>query len=500
MKYQLLKNNIYDLKLVTDYIQDDLSGNDLSTNLLIDINLLNSQSNIINNISGIDIDLEHVALNSFDNFLLTDGITGSTIDYTKTYTISSGDTFTFHEVSGYTNTYTYDVIDTIINSINTKKLNGGFYQGFYKLTSYPVEYFPNRVHKGWSVNMIIGYNTGITTGTTLNDTFPNNEGIVFYMGTQSSGKYSYPTDNEISIINENYGIDLSIPNYVKTGITVNNLNYIEAPNYTYGDELLLNNTGYTGDWIYYNGQPYTGKSYEENTSQLLTWAPEYSDLIDNAFAIRITEDKKIGYRYLYEGDICSLNTGYTDYYNYDEITTGDTTTTYKIINKKYTLIEEYTNSPIWTENDNGYINITITFERDITLNTQCELLYNDFRNGTLMIYVNGRPVLKNTSFREFIPHKLDVIDELQEGVPFNISFGGGTQGLIDGITISTGVTYSPGVLENYFSGVYTGYVNEIQLYNKPLRPGEVINLFKNKQIDYDLSGTFGGRKVFIGKP
>ena len=58
------------------------------------------------------------------------------------------------------------------------------------------------------------------------------------------------------------------------------------------------------------------------------------------------------------------------------------------------------------------------------------------RKGTLTIFVNGRPVLTDPDFEEIIPRRLNAEKQKQVGVPFNISWGGGTQGLIDNQTFS----------------------------------------------------------------
>jgi hypothetical protein len=36
-----------------------------------------------------------------------------------------------------------------------QELYGGFYQGFYKLFGYDYEVFPERVNKGWTMEMVI---------------------------------------------------------------------------------------------------------------------------------------------------------------------------------------------------------------------------------------------------------------------------------------------------------------------------------------------------------
>lgn len=79
------------------------------------------------------------------------------------------------------------------------ELYGGFYQGFYKLFGYDYNILPDRVNKGWSVEMILKprltneYTPG-SGETTLNLLRPNNKNIFFYLGTRAENKfYHYPS-------------------------------------------------------------------------------------------------------------------------------------------------------------------------------------------------------------------------------------------------------------------------------------------------------------------
>ena len=56
------------------------------------------------------------------------------------------------------------------------------------------------------------------------------------------------------------------------------------------------------------------------------------------------------------------------------------------------------------------------------------------RLGSLKIYVNGKLFYVINGFEEIIPRGLNAEKEKQLGVPFNISWGGGTQGLRESLT------------------------------------------------------------------
>ena len=58
------------------------------------------------------------------------------------------------------------------------------------------------------------------------------------------------------------------------------------------------------------------------------------------------------------------------------------------------------------------------------------------RIGTLTLYANARPVLIVENFEEIIPRRLNELPPKQLGEPFNMSFGGGSQGLHESLTLS----------------------------------------------------------------
>ena len=68
-------------------------------------------------------------------------------------------------------------------------LYGGFYQGFYKLFGFDYEILPERVSKGWTVEMVLrprlnNEYTPSNDETTLNEIYPQNKNIFFYLGTR----------------------------------------------------------------------------------------------------------------------------------------------------------------------------------------------------------------------------------------------------------------------------------------------------------------------------
>jgi hypothetical protein len=214
----------------------------------------------------------------------------------------------------------------------------------------------------------------------------------------------------------------------------------------------------------------------------------FRNITDNALGVRIHPDGRIGYRVLRVGNICQTGTTI----EVKNGITGTTTTHYKIE-------EGYSPSVIWTAGDTGYINITVTFERYIELK-DCDLIYNKYRKGVLTIYVNARPVLRVDNFEEIIPHILDRQKVLQNGVPFNISWGGGTQGLYESVTFGGIDTADRNLmLQTLFAGSWMGELSTFKMYVRPLDVTQVIHNFEVRKNQYNMQGDFGGRYIFITK-
>jgi hypothetical protein len=453
-----------------------------------------------------NVSLDYIGLNGYDNFFIPNG--NGTIDPEITYIVESGDTFCFHEVSGYTGQFTYEIDHMKLdNGKYYNQLLGGFYQGFYKIYKQPVEWFPTRGRKGFSVNMLLhfpmittgvttgdttgvttGVTTGTTTGTTLNDVFTGNTGFIFYIGTRAENKYADKTVVEVKKLNDNYSI---IPKELQ------NI-------YTYNGMVTLNGfSKYIGYFNYYNGLMYTGRRYTPQ-SQVLQYHQEYSDLYYNAFGIRITNDGRIGYRTIYPTDICY--TGETQ--EVSGITTNSFVlqpddpcvnhTVSLIVTKYFTIEEGYTKKPVIDVNEKKFLHVSAVFERDFGYNDSCELLYGKYRRGTLSIYLNGFLVLRHYDFVEVTPHELDVADTYQQGVPFNISFGGGTQNLLDALYLDETKKINT-VLEKFFAGTFLGGVKDFQMYCVPLYSVEVKKIVNTMANIYDLRTIKGGRKIFINK-
>ena len=136
-----------------------------------------------------------------------------------------------------------------------------------------------------------------------------------------------------------------------------------------------------------------------------------------------------------------------------------------------------------------------------------------YRLGRLKIYVNGKKIYTIEDFEEVIPRGLFTDKEKQIGVPFNMSWGGGTQGLHENLTFSScsaltsnyiqdpeclpnnilsGTTLSGLstniLLEQNFGGTFDGGISQFRFYIEPLESDEIkhnFKLLKDKFILFD---------------
>lgn len=142
-----------------------------------------------------------IGLTGLDNGLITfDKLSGDTDNQAlllamtgSTLVIPSGDTrLMLNRVTGTTGnfiypiSYTFDPTATVGDYLS---FSGGFYQGYYKLDGNSYEVLPVRVSNAWSAEFWLNPSNLVVTGNTLNNSYPNNKGFFFYMGTRAENKY-----------------------------------------------------------------------------------------------------------------------------------------------------------------------------------------------------------------------------------------------------------------------------------------------------------------------
>lgn len=159
----------------------------------------------------------------------------------------------------------------------------------------------------------------------------------------------------------------------------------------------------------------------------------YKDIKNNTFALRITDDGAIGYRY-----------GVLDCNNENH----------------YSIIEEYSKDGIVKFDEWNTINV-----RFVMLTPKTSKCNKKKRKMKLMIYVNGFLKLVSKDLDSFNFHGIDDCKEKQEGVPYSLSLGGGTLGLLEMITPDYyKVSNYLFPIEKDFCGSFIGDIKRFSIY------------------------------------
>ena len=430
-----------------------------------------------------------------------------------------------------------------------QQLYGGFYQGFFKLFGYDYEVFPNRTNKGWSVEMLLRprfedeyYHNQYQTY--LNEVYPDNENIFFYFGNRSENKFyhhaaGYPeSDSGYTRVTSSLSGCLKTCACSNTGFTnsrcvevyepinltaqhntdcncgCNSTSYVENPDKNPLYDSMSNNIAlrlsgdpknpnvcvrvlkFTGGCITTGTCPTTGITY--TTGYTITdycSTKKIFDYCENETPNYLNKEHWILVDCVWERnkyfDTCDL------YYRGGLGTISKTSYVDSLSNNSVLLIEP----PITHEGSPNAEEVEI-----VNLNEEWIEELND-RLGSLKIYVNGKILFVINGFEEVIPRGLNTEKEKQLGVPFNISWGGGTQGLRESLTLtgcSDPTTYQqdPEVMPNEtlsgtslsalttniliepnFAGSFDGAISQFRMYTKPLSYPEVVhnfNILKSK--------------------
>lgn len=194
--------------------------------------------------------------------------------------------------------------------------------------------------------------------------------------------------------------------------------------------LLMNRTctGYTVHDI---------DALRESANTTYNEALFYDDIANNALAFQILDNGAIGYKFL--GVDCDIEEA-----------------------DKTILYSGFSNEDVVPYDEWSTINVKVHGGLDNKMK--------------LYFYVNGKLVYVTREIPKIHLHELSEMKEKQEGVPYNISLGGGTQGLAD--TIQMNYMLVPNrvyPLERYFGGSFIGYMKTFRFYNCTLELGNIKN-------------------------
>lgn len=430
-------------------------------------------------------ELCNVGLTGIDNGLVS-GFTGSTIEINSGLYSSDEDKFSrykydarfkMHPVTGFTTeqnrifddgsfdyNYSYGYDGTVGNFLS---LSGGFYQGFYKLQGYDYQVLPERYNWGWSAEFLLRQRRYADFEVGLNKRYPENIGTFFYMGARAENKFYHFAD----------GSPLSLSSYTRVTEGLNFLKTCEC-NFSATSASTSCTTVYPQSALTdYHCTCSCGCTCPTNNITGET-DPLY-DGVSNALSFRLSGESN--------PRLCVKTYRITGGCE----TTGSCETTGITYTTGTSLTEWCSTRGIFDEckdtlyiDGENWVQIDAVFVRDIYLD-ECDLQYKGglkeivkteyidslnnnsvalvtppitheevyappttdivniteywinekkYRKGKLKFYVNGKLFFVVNDFEEIIPRPLNVEKEKQIGVSYNISLGGGTQGLHDNLT------------------------------------------------------------------
>tara|TARA_R110000824_G_scaffold66044_4_gene171688 strand:+ start:1566 stop:3350 length:1785 start_codon:yes stop_codon:yes gene_type:complete len=470
--------------------------------------------------------INDIGLTGIDNGFVLYDCTASTSSSTfidvftgTSLTFSSADTkFCFTEVTGCTYDYPVTILDSGSTIGKYAQLCGGFYQGFFKLSdrtffedisnnmfTWPISWFvcppdcgtahtattccisqysmgpttccpdphqayrcyeekkpipydyqilPTRYDCGWTAEFWIRRNaescTG-NTGNTLNALYPDNEGFFYYMGTRAENKFWDLFSGE-------------------TGYTTSSGYPLPPPKIS--KQVLLNNP-----FLVY--QPGGCCCFTGITTETTQQRDRNADIVNNALGFRIRNDGSIGYRSIGMSGVCSAVTATTVVdcatqcspctcgggFGYTCCPTGSTTAI--TVTEKWvtgtTVNESYSASGMVKDNEWTMVAVRFTAYEVYEL---IEISNVPRRKGRLDFIIDGYLKYSIDDFDEFLFKDLYEYREKQEGVPFNYSLGGGTQGLLETNTVNGPDPRDENlVIQENFAGTFFGDLSKFRLYD-----------------------------------
>jgi hypothetical protein len=317
-----------------------------------------------NNAISSSINLIDFGLTEFDNGrtnMMYEGIrTYPSNNYFTAYRIGYNTVInpTTGNTSGSTVTTQYDLypMSAVTSSDgNYFELNGGYLQGYFKLPGYNFEQLPARYSNGITIETLVNINA-------------NTHGIFFMMGVRAEDKYNAFFSGETTS-----GLTAT-GDHAFIGVKTSDNNTLESINRTTVNKASFRNP-------------------ESKTETKYTEKSQIANIGNNVIAFEITEDNKLGYKYI----------------NGDGI-----------------LIQ---NSSPNTINAINWATISVVFSPNSKIVNLDIIECAPRRTGKLIFYINGRSHWIINDFPEFYFYEIKTNKNLQIGVPYSISWGGGSFGL-----------------------------------------------------------------------
>jgi hypothetical protein len=441
----------------------------------------------------------------------------------------------------YGNNMIYDYSSDVVvkDDITCLKLNGGFYQGFFKLSGFDYHILPDKLDNGICFEFVVNKSEFDKNENNkfplLNGRYTNNKGIFFYIGTRAENKWwvNYNTEIEKKKSNNSYFIDGYVNSeydtdsndslndgYFKQYINLYNRDGYFSDTYLSDKEISGCNNTYFSDGYAKEGYESTDCNICNNYSndgyykedkhidekEIIKTSEGYDFTQPNIFEIK-TDNKFIFFNRTKDGfNVDTWNNN--DEYVMSDIKIPDEENYFMLFNrtkngynvnsidallkdksKKYDVLDDiFKNALSFQIKDNGSIgykylvrdcesdtkNYKIETEfsidgiicNDTWYDIHVKIVPIDNDNMRIYFYVNGKLCLISKKLPIIELRGLNDLRDKQIGVPYNISIGGGTQGLCDVIYLNYRKLPEYVLpLEKEFAGTFIGYVKSFKIYN-----------------------------------
>lgn len=400
------------------------------------------------------------------------------------------------------NNQIYDFSNNIVNidDKDVSELNGGFYQGFFKIYGKEYQVLPYVIENGWSIEVRLKKSNLKNQKLTINDTHPNNKGIFFYIGTRAENKwwklYSVKQGIEENYVNKYASTEYIDDSYTTESQDVNSeylqkdeseepsidKSYVEN-DYIQTEDAQCNQ--YVEDGYFEKDEEITGKEDLVTSDGFSFGQPNIIQYdTDNKFLLFDRTEDGFTVKNWEEGTVVTMyDIKKPDLENYftlfNRTPKGYTIKTIDSLieekNKDYNILKDiYRNALAFQIKDNGSIgfkylvkdceseeenykieelfskeniikddewyNISIKIMPTVpnkVINPLCDNITTTTKQEMVIyIYVNGKLKLKSKALPILNLKQLDDLSDKQQAVPFSMSLGGGTQGLCDVINLN----------------------------------------------------------------
>jgi len=407
------------------------------------------------------LSLPDFGLTGFDNGRTT-VYTGATLSFTPNDTQLTLYRVGYNNATGGTfyNLYPMSAVTSTASTVgNYFSLNGGYLQGFFKLHDYEYELFPRR------------YNNGITIETIINITSESftNDGIFFLMGVRAEDKYNP------SLTGESRNVVTTVTAATSGGVQGQTTIISKSSTGFTGYQTSEDN--YLNAWFSANTLENGINSFDNGLQFKQSWskAQPFENIAQNVIALALRQDGRLSYK---TTDI----SGNTVIKNSDNAITSTGWTIISMSFSPYSVFED----------------------EDLL---ECK---NNRRKGTMIIYVDGRSFWRVEDFDEFYFNEIANHKEKQIGVPYNISWGGGSFGLKHSYHFEN--VFDSGntnliqdsrkqslEIETNFNNSFLGDIQKLRIYDRALNSQEILHnaiIEANNTSGYLININRGGRIIY----